>query len=78
MIQMKVWFTHTLVQSEKLKLKCMEVEQFTIIKKLLEEIRDLLKEQSQPQTKITVVGNKPQSNSAPKAKGFNPNDDFNL
>ena len=56
----------------------MEVEQFTIIKNLLEEIKQLLKEQSQPQTKITVVGNKPQSNSAPKAKGFNPNDDFNL
>jgi len=56
----------------------MEIEQFTIIKTLLEEIRDLLKEAQQPQTKITVVGNKPQSNSVPKAKGFNPNDDFNL
>jgi hypothetical protein len=42
----------------------MEIEQFTIIKNLLEEIRDLLKEQQnnqQSQTKITVVGNKPQT-----------------
>ncbi len=57
----------------------MEVEQFTIIKNLLEEIRDLLKnQQSQSQTKITVVGNKPQTNSVPKAKGFNPSEDFEL
>jgi hypothetical protein len=55
----------------------MEVEQFTIIKNLLEEIRDLLKnQQPQSQTKITVVGNKPQTNSVPKAKGFNPTEDF--
>jgi hypothetical protein len=53
----------------------MEVEQFTIIKNLLEEIRDLLKNQ-QTQTKITVVGNKPQTNSVPKAKGFDPKEDF--
>ena len=57
----------------------MEVEQFTIIKNLLEEIRDLLKtQQPQSQTKITVVGNKAQTNSVPKAKGFNPNEDFEL
>jgi len=56
----------------------MSNEQFQQIINLLTEIKDLLKEQSQPQTKITVVGNKPQSNSVPKAKGFNPNDDFNL
>lgn len=55
----------------------MQVEEFTIIKNLLEEIRDLLKnQQSQPQTKITVVGNKAQTNSPTKAKGFNPTDDF--
>lgn len=55
----------------------MEIEQFTILKSLLEEIRDLLKtQQSQSQTKITVVGNKPQTNSVPKAKGFNPTEDF--
>jgi hypothetical protein len=38
----------------------MDLEQFTAIKKLLEEIRDTLKEQQlnqQPTTKITVVGN---------------------
>jgi uncharacterized protein YoxC len=53
---------------------------------VLHEIRDLLKKQNellesiqpQSQTKITVVGNKPQSNSVPKAKGFNPTDDFSL
>jgi hypothetical protein len=57
----------------------MEVEQFTIIKTLLEEIRDAIKTQQsnqQPQTKITVVGNKPQTNSVPKAKGFDPKEDF--
>lgn len=55
----------------------MDLEQFTIIKSLLEEIRDLLKnQQPQSQTKITVVGNKPQTNSVPKAKGFNPTEDF--
>jgi hypothetical protein len=57
----------------------MEVEQFTIIKNLLEEIRDAIKEQQfnqQPTTKITVVGNKAQTNSVPKAKGFDPKEDF--
>ena len=57
----------------------MEVEQFTIIKTLLEEIRDAIKEQQfnqQPTTKITVVGNKAQSNSPIKAKGFDPKEDF--
>jgi hypothetical protein len=57
----------------------MDVEQFAIIKHLLEDIRDAIKEQQtnqQPQTKITVVGNKAQSNSPTKAKGFNPTDDF--
>lgn len=52
----------------------MEVEQFTIIKNLLEEIRDLLKEAKQPQTKITVVGNKVQQNT----KGLQNNEDFSL
>jgi hypothetical protein len=51
----------------------MDVEQFTIIKKLLEEIRDLLKEDKQPQTKITVVGNKVQPQTP---KGLKNNDDF--
>ena len=52
----------------------MDVEQFTIIKTLLEEIRDLLKETQQPQTKITVVGNKVQSNT----KGLQNTEDFTL
>lgn len=57
----------------------MEIEQFAIIKNLLEEIRDLLKnQQSQSQTKITVVGNKAQTNSVPKAKGFDPKEDFSF
>jgi uncharacterized protein with von Willebrand factor type A (vWA) domain len=54
----------------------MDVEQFTAIKKLLEEIRDLLKEQQsnqQPQTKITVVGNKPQTQVP---KGLKSDEDF--
>jgi len=51
-------------------------EQFQQLINLLTEIKQLLKEQSQPQTKITVVGNKAQTNSVPKAKGFNPSDDF--
>lgn len=53
-------------------------EQFEQIVQLLKEIKELLKEQSSPQTKITVVGNKPQTNSVPKAKGFNATDDFTL
>ena len=52
----------------------MDLEQFTIIKSLLEEIRDLLKEDKQPQTKITVVGNKVQSNT----KGLQNTQDFTL
>lgn len=55
----------------------MEVEQFTIIKNLLEEIRDLLKEEKQPQTKITVVGNTAQSNTK-IPKGMQTNEDFTL
>jgi hypothetical protein len=55
----------------------MDVEQFTIIKSLLEEIRDLLKEDKQPQTKITVVGNKPQNNTK-IPKGMQTNEDFTL
>jgi hypothetical protein len=52
----------------------MEVEQFTIIVDLLTEIRDLLKEDKQPQTKITVVGNKVQTNQ----KGLQNTEDFTL
>ena len=52
----------------------MEIEQFKIIVDLLTEIRDLLKQDQQPQTKITVVGNKVQSNT----KGLQTNEDFVL
>ena len=56
----------------------MEIEQFAIIKNLLEEIRDLLKnQQPQSQTKITVVGNKPQNNTK-IPKGVQTNEDFTL
>lgn len=53
-------------------------EQFQQLINLLTEIKELLKEQSQPQTKITVVGNKAQTNSVPKAKGFTATDDFSF
>ena len=52
----------------------MEIEQFKIIVDLLTEIRDLLKEDKQPQTKITVVVNKVQQNT----KGLQNNEDFVL
>ena len=52
----------------------MEIEQFKIIVDLLTEIRDLLKEEQQSQTKITVVGNKVQTNQ----KGLQNNEDFTL
>lgn len=52
----------------------MEIQQFKIIVDLLTEIRDLLKEDKQPQTKITVVGNKVQQNT----KGLQNNEDFVL
>jgi dihydroneopterin aldolase len=53
----------------------MDLEQFTTIKNLLEEIRDLLKEDKQPQTKITVVGNKPQTQVP---KGLKSDEDFSF
>ena len=53
----------------------MDLEQFTVIKNLLEEIRDLLKEDTQPQTKITVVGNKPQTQVP---KGLKSDEDFSF
>ena len=54
----------------------MDVEQFTIIKNLLEEIKDLLKEQQtnqQPTTKITVLGNGQGQNTT---KGLKSTEDF--
>ena len=56
----------------------MTESQFETIVDLLREIKKLLEQQSQPQTKITVVGNKPQTNSVPKAKGFNASEDFSF
>lgn len=55
----------------------MQSEQFEDLMVLLTEIRDLLKEQQQPQTKITVVGNKPQNNTK-IPKGMQTNEDFTL
>jgi hypothetical protein len=52
----------------------MDVEQFTIIKNLLEEIKELLKQNQQSSTKITVVGSKPKTNP----KGLQNTDDFTL
>ena len=54
----------------------MEVEQFAMIKKLLEEIRDAIKEQQanqQPTTKITVLGNGQGQNTT---KGLKSTEDF--
>ena len=56
----------------------MEVEQFAIIKTLLEEIRDAIKEQQanqQPTTKITVVGN---GQGQKTTKGLKSDEDFSL
>lgn len=51
--------------------------QFNTLVELLTEIKELLKnQQPQSQTKITVIGNKPQTGTTPKAKGFNPTDSF--
>lgn len=55
----------------------MDREQFEQIMSVLNEIKDLLKEDKQPQTKITVVGNKAQNNTK-VPKGLNTNEDFSL
>ena len=54
----------------------MDVEQFAMIKKLLEEIRDAIKDQQanqQPTTKITVLGNGQGQNTT---KGLKSTEDF--
>ena len=54
----------------------MDVEQFAIVKQLLEEIRDAIKEQQanqQPTTKITVLGNGQGQNTT---KGLKSTEDF--
>lgn len=56
----------------------MTIEQFEEMMTLLTEIKDLLKEQQsnqQPQTKITVVGNKPQTQVP---KGLKSDEDFSF
>jgi valyl-tRNA synthetase len=54
----------------------MEQKQYEDIKKLLEEIRDLLATtQSQPSTKITVVGN---GQGQKTTKGLKSDEDFFL
>jgi hypothetical protein len=54
----------------------MEQKQYEDIKKLLEEIRDLLAtNQSQPTTKITVVGN---GQGQKTTKGLKSDEDFSF
>jgi hypothetical protein len=50
--------------------------QFQILMEMLNEIKELLQQSQQPQsqTKITVVGNKTQTNT----KGLNSKEDFTL
>jgi hypothetical protein len=52
----------------------METAQFEEIMKVLKEIKEILQQNQQPQTKITVVGNKTQSNT----KGLKNDEDFTL
>ena len=47
--------------------------QFDELMKVLNEIKALLEQQQQPQTKITVVGNKPQTQVP---KGLKSDEDF--
>ena len=49
-------------------------EQFQTLMEMLNEIKELLQQSQQPQTKITVVGNKVQSNT----KGLKNTEDFTL
>ncbi len=52
----------------------MDKEQFQTLMEMLNEIKELLQQSQQPQTKITVVGNKVQQNT----KGLQNNEDFIL
>ena len=51
--------------------------QFQTLMEMLNEIKELLQQNQQPQTKITVVGNKPQNNTK-IPKGLNTKEDFSL
>jgi hypothetical protein len=57
-----------------MKLNNMTDEQFQTLMEMLNEIKELLQQSQQPQTKITVVGNKVQSNT----KGLQNTEDFTL
>jgi len=48
-------------------------EQFQTLMEMLNEIKELLQQNQQPQTKITVVGNKPQTQIP---KGLKSDEDF--
>ena len=52
-------------------------EQFQTLMEMLNEIKELLQQSQQPQTKITVVGNKTQNNTK-IPKGMQTNEDFTL
>ena len=57
-----------------MKPNSMTDEQFQTLMEMLNEIKELLQQSQQPQTKITVVGNKVQSNT----KGLKNTEDFTL
>jgi hypothetical protein len=52
----------------------MDNTQFQTLMEMLNEIKELLQQNQQPQTKITVVGNKTQTNT----KGLKNDEDFTL
>ena len=58
----------------KVKPNNMTDEQFQTLMEMLNEIKELLQQSQQPQTKITVVGNKVQTNT----KGLQNTEDFTL
>lgn len=51
----------------------MDKEQFQTLMEMLNEIKELLQQNQQPQTKITVIGNKPQTQIP---KGLKSDEDF--
>jgi len=51
----------------------MDKEQFQTLMEMLNEIKELLQQNQQPQTKITVVGNRPQTQVP---KGLKSDEDF--
>ena len=57
-----------------MKLNNMTDGQFQTLMEMLNEIKELLQQSQQPQTKITVVGNKVQTNQ----KGLQNSEDFTL